>query len=482
MNEGLNQSASSGPESEGTKVESKDTPKAKEPHEQLEAVLSEFIREIDSLASTFPLTSDTIRAANFKAGKELTRFLREHAKPIKTSESGNAKGERVISFEIDLEQGAKFEVVKRSLSRTALAGILVPRSLFVALISQFDSYLGMLIKTLLLFKPEILNASEKTMRFSDLVEFESIEAARDHIIEKEIGAILRESHTEHFEWMEAKFDIKLRKELPVWAEFVEITERRNLFVHTGGAISDQYLKVCGGAGLVSLSLSKGKRLSVKPAYFERAYEVIFEIGVKLAHVLWRKLIPAKLKEADQNLLMISFDLIVEGKYALAIVLLDFATVILKRHSSADYRLRFVINRAQAYKWSGDEMRALEILDAEDFSAVKAVFRLAETVLRDDFSKALTIVREIGSNGEIGINEYREWPLFRELRKSEEFAHAILEIFNLPLHEVSLDRATQELASATDGLPNGSLDAEPAKDSDASDPSREASNGFVLHGD
>jgi len=330
-----------------------------------------------------------------------------------------------------------------------MAAVLVPTSLFVALISQYDSYLGMLIKTLLLFRPEILNGSEKTLRFSDIVEFDSIEAARDHIIEKEIGAILRESHAEHFDWMESKFDLKLRKDLPVWPEFIEITERRNLFVHTGGVVSAQYLKVCGGPTTTHLGVEKGKRLAVELAYFERAYEVLFEIGVKLAHVLWRKLMPNKLKEADQNLLKISFDLIVEGKYSLAIILLDFATTILKKQSSADYRLRFVVNRAQAYKWSGNVSLALEILNAEDFSAAKAVFRLAEAVLRDDFERALLAVREIGSSGEIGIVEYREWPLFKEFRKDDKFANIIFEIFNLPLHEVSLKTATGELSPGSD---------------------------------
>jgi hypothetical protein len=209
------------------------------------------------------------------------------------------------------------------------------------------------------------------------------------------------------------------------------------------------LKVCGGPTTTHLGVEKGKRLAVELAYFERAYEVLFEIGVKLAHVLWRKLMPNKLKEADQNLLKISFDLIVEGKYSLAIILLDFATTILKKQSSADYRLRFVVNRAQAYKWSGNVSRALEILNAEDFSAAKAVFRLAEAVLRDDFERALLAVREIGSSGEIGIVEYREWPLFKEFRKDDKFANIIFEIFNLPLHEVSLKTATGELSPGSD---------------------------------
>ena len=84
-------------------------------------------------------------------------------------------------------------------------------------------------------------------------------------------------------------------------------------------------------------------------------------------MFWRKLRPAELNDADQHLLVLSYDLLTEGRYDLAKALLDFATETLKKHSSTEMRLRLVINRVQAYKWSGDESRARAILDKEDFS-------------------------------------------------------------------------------------------------------------------
>ena len=50
--------------------------------------------------------------------------------------------------------------------------------------------------------------------------------------------------------------------------------------------------------LLDDDIEVGKRIEVTPDYFEKAYYCIFEIGVKLAHVLWRKHQPEDLENAD----------------------------------------------------------------------------------------------------------------------------------------------------------------------------------------
>ena len=38
--------------------------------------------------------------------------------------------------------------------------------------------------------------------------------------------------------------------LPSFKDFIEISERRNLFVHTGGIVSEQYIEVCKKYGCI----------------------------------------------------------------------------------------------------------------------------------------------------------------------------------------------------------------------------------------
>ena len=272
-----------------------------------------------------------------------------------------------------------------------------------------------------------MNASDRALSFKELSEFQSIEAARGFVVEKEVEALIRRSHSEQFDWMEKKFQVELRKGLGAWPKFIELTERRNLFVHCDSKVSSQYLAVCRQNGLDCQGLAVGDDLNVTRPYLIGAYECVFEIGVKLAHVLWRKLAPQQREEADQNLNLICIDLLSEGHYRLARELLNFAVHVLKTWSSDANRRIFLLNLAQAEKWLGDDTSCRKILDEEDWSAVEEKFSLAVAVLEGRYNDAIRWMKRIGKEG-VKAESYREWPIFRELRKRPEFFAAYKEIF------------------------------------------------------
>jgi hypothetical protein len=95
--------------------------------------------------------------------------------------------------------------------------------------------------------------------------------------------------------------------------------RRNLFVHTDGRVSSQYLRVCGSNNVqIQDGLVIGKQLAATPEYLKQAYICLSEIGVKLAHVLWRKLRPDEIQEADKTLNQICYDYLVDEEYEIAL--------------------------------------------------------------------------------------------------------------------------------------------------------------------
>lgn len=306
---------------------------------------------------------------------------------------------------------------------------LLPRSLLVSLVSQYDAYLGRLLRVVFLRKPEILNGSDKKISFESLSSFPSIDAAREFILEKEVEAILRSSHADQFKWMERTFDIPLTKGLKSWPAFIELAERRNLFVHTDGIVSSQYISVCKLHKYpLEADVKEGQALGVTQTYFQDAHATIYEVGVKLGHVLWRKLFPEDRDKADTQLTNLAFELIDRGKYALAVRLLDFACDELKKFSSESQQLTFVVNRAQAYKWSGDDDRCRRIMKSTDWSAKGDQFRLADAVLAEDWERAAKVMRRIGKDGPVDQTDYRDWPLFRNWRKQELFQKTYLEVF------------------------------------------------------
>jgi hypothetical protein len=432
----------------------------------LSNALGRLVTSIEALATSFPVTTSAIREEGDRYTNKFAEFLKQHATGVE--ESKDAKdGTISLRFTIQIDCKEEADRLTRDVFRLRRSLSLVPRSLFVALLSTYDHFLGELIRALLLVKPELLNNSERAMRFSELTQFDSIEEARDFIIDKEIETVLRSSHADQFAWMESRFAMPLKKGLLVWPEFIEITERRNLFVHTGGIVSAQYLSVCAVNKALLSETEKGKLLGVPPEYFDRAFEVLFEIGVKLSHVLWRKLIESERQRADQNLLDITYRLICEERYRLAIVLLDFAVDVLPKHYSEDYRLRFVFNRAQAYKWSGDEDQARAKIQDEDLSAAKPTFKLAAACIYDDVDSAIEQIREMGKSGDLGIPELRQWPIFKRVRTDQKFAQAVAEVFGEPLLREEVDAKVpvtveDQVESSTTSIDSGtSVPMEPA---------------------
>jgi hypothetical protein len=108
--------------------------------------------------------------------------------------------------------------------------------------------------------------------------------------------------------------------------------------------------------------------------------------------------------------------------------LDFATGVLKKWATEVNRLLFVVNRAQAYKWLGDEASCQRILSDEDWSAVDDKLSLGVAVLQDNFGTAVALMKKIGDGPQVGKDGYRQWPIFRRCRKTAEFRKAYNDIF------------------------------------------------------
>lgn len=412
------------------------------PNVSFEGEIARFTDHLNSLYDTLPLATNAIQEAKKVAIENFGKFLEKHGELVE--ENDNSKSWKVFG---SFEQVMK---IFRATQRPILAQALVPESFIISLISQFDAFIGGLVRVVFLLKPEILNSSEKNISFSELVSFGSVEEARNYIVEKEIETLLREGHADQFKWLENKLGIELRKGLDSWSAFIEITERRNLFVHARGIVSNQYLQNCEKHGYKHLeAVSLGDELKADIDYFNAAYECIYEIGIKLAHVLWRKIAPQDIENADTNLIGVTYDLLYEQKYELAKRILDFATD-LKKFSHERSKLVLIVNKAQAYKWSGNSVEALKIIRSKDWTAASDDFLLAEAVICDNFEQANTLVQKIGAEGVMQKDYYREWPLFKEYRETSEFKTIFETIFG------------ESLVVSFDAIEPAQIDEEQAK--------------------
>jgi hypothetical protein len=389
---------------------------------QFDKVNKEFIKQIESLRETLPLVMIFISANETKANKDFADFVNK-----KGIEEKDEEGEGFYKF--SPEDSHKYEIHEKNSEIASAALDIVPNSLFVSLISQFDSFLGKLIREIFQAKPGILNSSEKNLTFSKLLELKSIEEAKEFIIEKEIESVLRDSHTDHFDWLENKLGIPLRKDLPIWQEFIEITERRNLFVHNDGVVSSQYLSVCRqNKVLFNPEPKLGEKLNITPDYFEKTYKCLFEISVKLTQVIWRKLLANDIEKADESLNDICFELLRQKQLDLATILLDFATIILKKHHNEESKNVFIVNKALSLKLNKKKEECDEIVLSKDWSACSDKFKIAKEALLDNHTEVAKLMKKIGADGEVTKLSYKIWPLFSEFRKTELFKDTFKDVF------------------------------------------------------
>lgn len=399
-----------------------------------------FVHDLDALREILDPVMVMAYAVKKSAAKSHLDALEKYG--VLTAEDEDKK-----TYDVPAEHLWEINRLAKKNLRAETAGDLLPRTFLVSFVSVYDAHVGRLIQAVLKTRPEILDTSERMLTYRQLLELDSIEIARDRLIEGEIEAVLRQSHADHFRWLEGKCSIKLRENLASWPKFVELTERRNLFVHTHGVVSSQYISVCRQHKCSIEGVSVGTKLDAQKDYLVDAYKCLYELGVKLSQVLWRKLLPAELEKADTALNSLAYELLVDEKYDLATRLLDFAVNVLPRHSTDSYKRIFVVNLAQAYKFSGNEAACKALLDKYDWSSCGDDYAICLWVLKGDFEAAAKVMRRIGKTGAVKEGAYADWPIFRKFRESPEFKAAYLEVYGKePTIQRSLDTKKRDTSS------------------------------------
>ena len=385
-------------------------------------VVAQLTQEVEGLRSSIgPLMHSATINAQFN-GFRMSQFLDANGEKTGT----NSEGEDV--YRVGPEHFGKLRRFERGLASATTAQALLPSSLLVTLVSRYDAFLGRLIRAMIVTRPEILSSIERSLSLKQLNELGDFDAAKDYLVEKEIESVLRRSHADHFDWLESRLDMPLRKDLPGWKAFIELTERRNLLVHCDGVVSHQYIANCRDHGVETDGSSAGDKLDAPPDYFRSACDCILEMGVKLTHVVWRKLLPNDRENADNALNQVGFELIVHENYRLADELLRFSSTIIKTHATERHRLMFLVNWAQAVKWLGDNEKCKTLLEKEDWSAKGQEFQICAYTLLEEYDKTIDLMRAIGRDGPVKAEDYREWPIFRLARKEESFTNAYQEVF------------------------------------------------------
>lgn len=385
-------------------------------------IIWNYINSINSQMSIVPVSYNFLSAQMLAESRKVENFRKEHGTPFK-----DEKGEGI---RMSLEHSAVFQKMMKNLNNTARAFDMNGENAVIGLVSKYDGFLGVLIKQILKDIPEILNGSDKEFKASDILTYKDFDELKDVLMEKEIESVLRKNHVDQLQWLESKLNIELRKfkQLP---EYVEIMERRNLFVHCNGVVSRQYLSECRKYGTVlPEDLKPGDSLDAFIDYVRKAYKTLFQVGVMLGFVLWYKVRPQEGLEMIDSLSEVAYDLIKDKEYDLGLNIIDFAlsNKSWAKEIKSAQQLVFRVNKALAFHLRDMQEECDKIVDSIDITAAELRYHLAVSVLKNEYDDAYKIMERIGRDSEMRVN-YKIWPLFNKIRQEAAFVEKFKEIYD-----------------------------------------------------
>ncbi|HCS91988.1 MAG TPA: hypothetical protein DIW77_18660, partial [Chromatiaceae bacterium] len=276
------------------------------------------------------------------------------------------------------------------------------QSLFIHLFAAFDKYIGDLVLMLYQHNQDLYKNINREIALSEALKYDSMDALRHAMLDKEIEAIRRKSYTDQFKDLENRFSITLTK-FDEWPYFVERAQRRNLFTHCDGVVSAQYLEICRSVGCKFKEQKQiGQRLDIGAKYFFHSCLLVAQVAIMLGQTLWRKVIPGQIDKADLHLVHIIFHYLSDEKWAHAISLSKFA-LSLPRVSTDEVERIFTVNYAIALKAINKGAAAKKILDKKDWTATTYDFKLAYAVLSEKYADAEELMKKIGKQGELSTS-------------------------------------------------------------------------------
>ena len=318
----------------------------------------------------------------------------------------------------------------KRLPRITIAQLeLLYRSSFVMLISFFDFIMYDIIHCYYKMYPESLSDKDLSIDLSELKLCGDRDEAIDVILNKKVDSIMRDPLEKQKLFFKNILKIDLKEKIINWDIINEAVERRNIVVHNNSIVNRRYLKNVDFSVVPEKrkATKEGEQISVTTEYFKRAYDEILIAGVVLVQSCWRKWMKDDVKDADHSLISSIFELLTKEEWSVAERTGVFSKDI-KVHDAASRHI-LDINYCQSLKWQGKNAELNAELNKFDESNLSPRFMVALSALKGDKDSFYENMEKAVAVEEMTEEDFRHWPLFRELRQDVEYDERIKKAFS-----------------------------------------------------
>lgn len=400
------------------------------PHKELILLSDAYLSDLECIREMFANVLPMLHKQDSERKEKVEQVINEargkHLESTKSENSEIVTTEEGEQFPITISE---LEIILTNIRKLNRAEKLFKQQSTVSLISRFDEFLGQLLKIVLRIHPEWLTSSDKTITYRELVGLDSIEKAVSGLIDKEVENLLRGSHDDQIKFIDEKLKLGIHESFTRLSAFLEVTERRNLCVHTGCRASHQYIDRCRSFNFDHKeSVEVGSPLDIDAEYFNNAFSLCFELGLRISQAAYRRLFPDELEAVDRSINNLAIKFLNSGDYDLAEVVCDFDLGIPEKLRAKDTEYSYFarINRALAQKFAGKEFQ--KGLESVNWQAFHPKYKLALDVLNNNFEDAGKAMKSAAIQESVGKSGFRSWPLFKEFRNTEIFHKTYLETY------------------------------------------------------
>lgn len=358
-----------------------------------------------------------------KNGNNLLEKIEEE---LKSSESINVevveleedgKGMR-LNISGDLSQ---FELGMKEMAKAAEKVELLYRASFITLIGVCEFFISRLLHFYYDQYPDAAGIKEKSLSFSELKTFQTIKDAESYLLEKKVEQVIRGDFSSWISTLKKELKLNLGYLDELFEDLVECFQRRNIIVHAGGIVNSIYYSKVSDKFKEKINI--GDNISPTEEYLEEKLWQVQIVFLLVAFELWKKLEKSNENRAEL-LINIAYDNLKPGKWTVAKGLSFF--LMNDRNAPSVAITVATLNHWLTHKRLGQFDKVKGEVGKADFSDKSSVFRMALASLKEDKESFFKFLPQALKYEDLSLNGLFEYPIFEEMRETEEFKNYLVE--------------------------------------------------------
>ncbi len=287
---------------------------------------------------------------------------------------------------------------------------LVYRNSLISLMMYFENLVSGIIKMRLKLFPDSFNPHDKTIKYSELIEFESLSDALEFLIDNEVVKIMYGGFKDWLLYLK-KSGVQTNKMDSLTEAINEAHNRRNLFVHNDGIINSIYLKKVHTE--YTVGLEKGKSIKITNDYIKDVIEKVKKYGAILLLNAWRAYQGSEKEERLESCERLAYSIMKKGEWDLAKAIYEFIYEELNTYGD---KTRTQINIWLCKKELGYFKNVQEEIESYDVSGLQTQYHLCIASILEQNDKFFEMLDKEPNSLE---EEYlKDWPVLGYVRTDE----------------------------------------------------------------